>query len=298
MGFPSRITYDLVLHLWKFFPMFPLYQFFIDYYPMGKTSVASRFNIPGHIGWALMEAPGFMTLLYIMWTLPEKGGGDGLPWQNWGMAALFTIHYLYRALLSPLVLNPSMSPIHPILFLAALSFQICNATCLGGWLAAYGPVTAADWHDRKLAVATGTIVFTLGLLGNMYHDDQLREIRRAAARKMQRREDMKGDGKYHDDAHREEGGEQKEQRRSVAKVYMVPENGLFRWVLYPHYLCEWIEWSGFWLIGGWACVPARCFFFNEVASMLPRAVTGKRWYVQRFGREKIGSRTAVVPWTI
>lgn len=191
-----------------------------------------------------------------------------------------------------------MSPIHPTIFLAALSFQLCNAICLGGWLAGYGPVTAADWRDRKLAVITGTIIFALGLVGNIYHDDVLREIRRAAARKMQLREDLNEEDHYDDDNADQEGKGQTKKRRSVAKVYLVPETGLFRWVLYPHYLCEWIEWSGFWLIGGWACVPGRCFVVNEVASMLPRAVIGKRWYVQRFGKEKVGSRKAVVPWTI
>lgn len=187
-----------------------------------------------------------------------------------------------------------MAPIHPIVFFAALGFQLCNAICLGGWLAGYGPVTAADWHDRKLAVVTGTIVFALGLLGNIYHDEQLREIRRAAARKLQqqRREEM------NDDHDGDDAGQRKRRGESVARVYVVPETGLFRWVLYPHYLCEWIEWTGFWLIGGWACVPARCFVVNEVAAMLPRAINGKRWYVRRFGKEKVGGRKAVIPWTI
>ncbi|MCJ1467758.1 hypothetical protein MMC07_006383 [Pseudocyphellaria aurata] len=270
---------------------------------MGKTSVESRLNIPGKWAWTGMEAPGFLTLLFIMWSLPRElaMGMEGesrmaLPWENWAMAALFTIHYLYRALLSPLVLNPSMSPIHPVIFLAALQFQLCNAICLGGWLAGYGPVTATDWQDRKLAVVTGTILFALGLLGNMYHDDVLREIRRSAAREMQRREKRRDDPNENDAD--EEGQEPKTNPRSVAKVYMVPENGLFRWVLYPHYLCEWIEWIGFWFIGGWACVPARCFVVNEVASMLPRAMIGKRWYVRRFGKAKVGNRKAVIPWAV
>lgn len=56
---------------------------------MGKTSIESRFNIPGKIGWATMEAPGFLTLLYIMTTLPQKNGIDHLPGANWLMAALF-----------------------------------------------------------------------------------------------------------------------------------------------------------------------------------------------------------------
>lgn len=57
-----------------------------------------------------MESPGFLTVLYCMFAIPEKEGLPGLPWANWTMAGMFTLHYLYRAILSPLVLNPSMSP--------------------------------------------------------------------------------------------------------------------------------------------------------------------------------------------
>lgn len=174
-----------------------------------------------------------------------------------------------------------MSPIHPVLILSALSFQLCNATCLGGWLASYGPTTTKEWEGHILWIETGLIVFALGLLGNMYHDDELREIRRAAARK-----NSAASGGAN------KGGS------ATAKVYDMPENGLFRLVLYPHYLCEWIEWIGFWMIGGWACVPARAFVLNEVAAMLPRALSGRQWYIQRFGKERVGNRKAVIPWLI
>jgi 3-oxo-5-alpha-steroid 4-dehydrogenase 1 len=56
---------------------------------MGKTSVRSRFNLPGRIGWFTMEAPGFITLLYIMFNLPKQIGIDRLPWPNWLLAGLF-----------------------------------------------------------------------------------------------------------------------------------------------------------------------------------------------------------------
>lgn len=56
---------------------------------MGKTSVASRLNLPGRIGWLTMEAPGFLTLAYLMKTLPEQHGIDDLPWQNKVLAGLF-----------------------------------------------------------------------------------------------------------------------------------------------------------------------------------------------------------------
>ena len=124
------------------------------------------------------------------------------------------------------------------------------------------------------------MIFAAGLLGNIYHDDELREVRRAAARDQERKSK----------ANQEQG-----KPKSVDKVYKVPQNGLFRVILYPHYLCEWIEWGGFWMIGGLGCVPARTFVLNEIATMTPRAVAGKRWYLERFGKEKIGSRKAVIP---
>lgn len=194
-----------------------------------------------------------------------------------------TIHYVYRALVSPLVLNPSMSPIHILVWVLALSFQLINATCIGGWLGGYGPTTQAEWTGGAMRLELGMMIFAIGLLGNMYHDDELREIRRAAARNQERKQKAqgeKGDGK------------------GVDKIYMVPENGLFKVVLYPHYLCEWIEWGGFWMIGGLACGPARTFLINEVAAMLPRALQGKQWYVERFGKERIGNRKAVIPGMI
>ena len=116
----------------------------------------------------------------------------------------------------------------------------------------------------------------------MYHDDELREIRRAAARNQKKKQEaVKEGGKASDEG--------------VEKVYMMPENGLFRLVLFPHYFCEWIEWCGWWMIGGLSCTPARCFVVNEISTMLPRAMNGRQWYLERFGKEKVGSRKAVIP---
>jgi 3-oxo-5-alpha-steroid 4-dehydrogenase 1 len=176
-----------------------------------------------------------------------------------------------------------MSPIHIVVCLMALSFQLSNATALGGWLAAYGPVTAAAWSRRSTAtLGLGAAVWAAGLAGNIWHDDILRELRRKAAREQAEKE-------------AKEGAAAKAQGKSVDKVYLMPEAGLFRWILYPHYLCEWIEWAGFWAFGGPACIPARSFVVNEVATMWPRARQGYFWYIHRFGKEKVGSRTAILP---
>ncbi|KAI9787777.1 MAG: hypothetical protein M1835_002638 [Candelina submexicana] len=233
-----------------------------------------------------MEAPGFITLLYIMNTLPKELGIASLPRENWVMAGLFsnlrtqTVHYIYRALLAPLLLNPSMSPMQPTVWAGALCFQLINATSIGGWLAGYGPTGRNYWAGRWGYIEVGLMIFGVFFLANIFHDDELREIRRAAARNQKRAAEARG----------EKAGD-----KSVDKVYMMPESGLFRAVLFPHYFCEWIEWAGFWMVGGLQCTPARSFLLSEISTMTPRALQGKRWYVKKFGAEKVGSKKAVVP---
>lgn len=252
---------------------------------MGKTSVNSRLNLPGRIAWLTMEAPGFLTLSYIMRVLPARQGIDDLPWQNKVLGGLFVIHYLYRAVAFPLI-APSMSPMHVLIWASALGFQLVNATCLGSWLAAYGPVTEAAWEGSvPLAqFVAGIALFYVGLAANFFHDEELREIRR----RERRRQDKL--------VRQQQGGGQG--AASVDKHYRIPQAGLFRYVLYPHYLCEWIEWTGFWMAAGWGSAPARAFLVNEVFAMLPRAVNGRKWYVQTFGEDKIRSKWVVIPGLI
>lgn len=271
---------------------------------MGKTSVDSRLNLPGRVAWILMEAPGFMTLLYMMKTLPQMHGIDDLPWQNRVLAGLFVsarrffffftfgqvlflpssrpqvIHYTYRAIIFPLI-QPSMSPIHILVALMAVGFQVLNGTCIGAWLAAYGPVTAEAWAEQSSTgqFVAGIAIFYIGLASNFFHDEELREIRRTEKRRQERILGERAGGKT----------------VSVEKHYQVPQAGLFRYVLYAHYLCEWLEWTGFLMAAGWGCAPAWAFLTNEVCAMLPRAVKGKKWYIERFGEDKIRNKWAVLP---
>ena len=195
-----------------------------------------------------------------------------------------TIHYIYRSIVYT-YLSPSISPIYAPLWLGALAFNLANGLSIGGWLGGFGPTTKAEWNGSALRVELGMMIWAVGLFANMWHDDELREIRRAAARSQKKRTEGQGE-------------EEKKAGKGVEKVYMIPDNGLFRIVLFPHYLTEWIEWAGFWLVGGWQCTPARIFLVNEISTMLPRAVQGKQWYLERFGKEKVGSKKAVIPGVI
>ncbi|KAK7532316.1 3-oxo-5-alpha-steroid 4-dehydrogenase-like protein [Phyllosticta citribraziliensis] len=291
---PSRENWEWVVWAWQLFPVVTAIQWVTDWYPQGKTSIDSRWNMPGKWAWFTMEIPGFITLLYIMWSLPkELGLEEPLPWGNWTMAGMFTVHYIYRAILAPLVLNPSMSPIHPIVWASAIAFQLTNAISIGGWLGGHGPTTPYDWQGHLYNAELALVLWIWALLANMYHDDDLREIRRAAARRARKAvvDRLRADGKPTDDA----AVDRECANSSVDKVYMIPKNGLFGWVLYAHYLCEWVEWAAFWWVGGWSCAPARAFLLNEIATMLPRALAGRRWYAEKFGDDKLEGRKAIIP---
>jgi hypothetical protein len=114
---PSRENWELISKIWQLFPLvrtahpsrstklpssvcayskymanskqFTAVQWLTTWYPMGKTSIESKLNIPGRIGWMTMEAPGFILLLYIMFTLPGETGMESVPISNWAMAGMF-----------------------------------------------------------------------------------------------------------------------------------------------------------------------------------------------------------------
>jgi 3-oxo-5-alpha-steroid 4-dehydrogenase 1 len=253
-------------------------QWVTKWYGMGKTSKPSMFNLPGRWAWFFMEVPGFLTLLYCMRTLPVQLGLVALPWQNKLLGGLFVLHYLYRAVAFPF-LQPSINEMHVLNASSALMFQLTNGVCIGSWLGGYGPVTQAQWAEQVSSTQFlgGVVVFCLGLAGNYFHDEHLRDIRRKARTK---KENKSADA---------------EKEHKTKRTYEIPQAGLFRYVFYPHYLCEWIEWIGFWMACGWGCAPARAFLVNEIMSMLPRAVNGAAWYRDYFGEEKTKGKKAIVP---
>ena len=260
---------------------------------MGKTSIISRFNIPGRYAWFAAEAVGPINLLYIMMALPAKLKpppsaasslfGTGLPAKNEILGLLYLIHYLNRSVISPLFLNPSMSPIHVGIALDMAVFQFMNSTSVGTWLV-YSARDARTENGSLVSVGSivGMLLFVLGLAGNIWTETRLYELRRGAARRK-----AKSEGKA---------------VVTYDKVYVIPPaQGFFKYILYPHFVLEWIEWSGYWLLGGiwglgWRSRSAAFWFLVcELAVMLPRTVTGRKWYEERFGKRALGGRSAAFP---
>ncbi|KAG6908164.1 hypothetical protein DXG01_005864 [Tephrocybe rancida] len=271
--------------------------------PFGRftpKNQSSIFLVDGIKSWIVMElvAPtSFLCSILTSSTRPPIRSAQSF------IASLYLLHYLNRALLSPLR-TPSRSKSHIVVPLAGITFNIINGFLLGSYIAS---PTARSYLTNALArpsFLVGIALWALGAAGNIWHDEILLNIRRKARSK----------GKARDDASTEH--------------YAIPHGGLYALVSYPNYLCEWIEWAGFALAASPPplsslssapvsifealrtalktpaasfaplLTPPYVFLLNEVVLMLPRAIRGHRWYRTRFGVAYPPERRAVIPFLV
>lgn len=265
---------------------------------MGRTSSNSKYlNLPGRYAWSLAEIVGPLNLIYILFSLPKvlhplssmTKTVTGLPVTHEIMGLLYVLHYINRAIITPLFVAPSMSPIHLIVFFAMSLFQYLNSTSVAGWIC-YSAQQQASKSSSKVDVrlitplsVVGFILFIFGMAGNISSEWYLFKLRRGAAKRK-----AKSEGKA---------------TITYDKVYVIPEpNGYFKYVLFPHYLLEWVEWTGYWMLGiawglgwSWSKSAALMFLINELFSMAPRAYSGVDWYEKKFGKRAVAGRKAVIP---
>lgn len=174
--------------------------------------------------WILMEIVSPLTMLYTVFTNPERN--SPLPGSHQWLIFLFCVHYFHRSIISPLRYictlhtsgglrltpthrNPSMAPVHIIIAFCAVVFNLINGSLIGGWLGGYGSASSVPaWQ-----LLSGSFIWAAGFCGNIYHEEILRNIRR-------------------------DGPIDKEHEGRVVvdngRVYRVPEGGLFRLIWHPH----------------------------------------------------------------
>ncbi|KAL5362321.1 hypothetical protein BJX96DRAFT_100182 [Aspergillus floccosus] len=279
---PTPETYIIALFIFQYFPVFSIIQWLTSFHPAGKTSLSRSFlNFPGRLGWFIMEIVGPANLLYTLGSSSSSSSSShhhngpvfwALPWPNKLVAALYLTHYANRAIISPFFMAPSMSPIHLLVIAMAVAFNWLNSTCIAGWVLGYpvpvrgyatGGGLVAEQPSRAVAVLpyVGVVVFGLGMLGNIRAERTLFQLRREEAdKRATKKVDSTGPG-----------------AASYSKVYVIPPAaGLFRSILYPHYVCEWLEWVGFVLVGtavypsaSLVAAPASSAVFGSAASLLP-----------------------------
>jgi len=217
------------------------------------------------------------------------------------LAGLFVLHYLNRAIISPLR-SPGRTRTHIIVPICGVIFNIINPPLLAAYLSAQ-PAPAAmevEFFNRisnRFSVPAsqfpfsnsvrgppshawslasywiGLSAFFLGFISNIIHDEILYDLRR--------NHPPSADGKPR---------------------YAIPMGGLYKWISYPNYFSEWIEWTGYAIAATagqtnqWAYTAPWIFVVSEVVLMLPRAWKGHLWYHQKFKGEYPKERRAVIPY--
>ncbi|KKZ66088.1 hypothetical protein EMCG_08153 [[Emmonsia] crescens] len=333
----SPEAYIVLLTIFQYFPMVAFIQLATPFYPQGKTSLpSSRLNFPGRYAWLCMESVGALNLLYTLCTGTSRFPDGQLPIWHKIVACLYVLHYLNRAVITPLFLAPSMSPIHLIIIFAAMGFNYLNSSCIAGWLLGYGTPILGSTAPTHLSPTSsfstkyfpaeyipyiGLCLFLIGMYGNIKAEGTLFRLRREEV----------------DDNNNNKANPPQNPKNKYDKVYVLPPStGWFRTILFPHYVFEWLEWFGFLLIGfsitpvpstassattttstsaltlapyyaplanhlldKWGIpfpLPAIAFLVNVISTTAVRASWGRKWYVDRFGAERVGRRGAFVPY--
>ncbi|KAH9925747.1 uncharacterized protein B0H18DRAFT_1094842 [Fomitopsis serialis] len=185
-------------------------------------------------------------------------------------------------------ITPPLSPTHPSTFVVLLVVVHYINRAIISPLRSYlsspeSQAYLANAFSRPLFWA-GVGLWALGLVGNVVHDEILLDIRR----------NNKSTLKPKDAADEQPGSDATGKRVNKPERYEIPYGYLYRYISYPNYLSEWIEWLGFGLAAALlpsfaspgeflaTLAPPHFFFINEIVLMLPRAYRGHIWYHTRF----------------
>ncbi|OAX41232.1 hypothetical protein K503DRAFT_863996 [Rhizopogon vinicolor AM-OR11-026] len=253
--------------------------------PFGKfaPSNESIFVMDGIKSWIVMELVSPLAFIAALYRAPLSTSPSALSTPQIILAGLFLVHYLNRAILSPLR-TPSRSKSHIIVSLSGVAFNLPNGTLMGAYLTSPSATAFLAGALSRPSFWAGILLWAAGFAGNILHDEVLLNIRRNATAKGKRNENQVG--KEH---------------------YAIPRGYLYRYISYPNYFCEWLEWFGYALAAApfpafmslsatmQTIQPPWLFIWAEVLLMISRAYKGHRWYHKKFP-EYPKERKAVVPF--
>jgi len=218
--------------------------------------------------WMVMEIPNLFQVARVLVnrsSSSSSSSGDGCSletnffsidaWKNPNpydvLLCLFTVHYVHRAVIYPLIRMRSTQSRPMPLLVCASAFLFCS---VNGYLQSesldmqYNAVIDGRLKTNRLHehnFKSGIVLFLLGLGINIYSDEILLRIKRTS------------------------GGN-----------YQIPKGFLFEYVSCPNMFGEIVEWFGFAI----ACnsVAAFSFAFYTFCNLAPRAHSHHRWYKKNF----------------
>jgi 3-oxo-5-alpha-steroid 4-dehydrogenase 1 len=239
-------------------------------------------TVPPRIAWCLFEIPNLFWAALCYCCRTDRRRIGFLPTPNMILLMLFVGHYINRAIVYPLTLNPHTKRLPLEIVLAAHLY-----TNINGYIQAQALCQFETFPDDTLRHPQfwlGMIIFGIGVAINWQSDDILRNLRKTTpiSTKQQQQQQQQ--------QIQEAGG------ATIAKKshYVIPNGGFFRYVSAPHYMGEILEWTGFAVAAqfSWASLSFAVF---TCANLIPRAVAHHQWYLVNF-KDYPRERTAVVPF--
>ena len=243
-----------------------------------KTLLGPKFIVPPRIGWCLFEIPNIFwaAVCYYQRTQQSTSSQSSLPLANTILLGLFIGHYINRAIVYPLTLNPHSKPLPLEICLAANLYTNINGYMQAQSLCQFD-IFPEDYDVTKSPqFIIGILIFVAGVAINWQSDDILRNLRSTS-----------------------KSTSSSTPKKSVSNSnshYVIPYGGFFRFVSCPHYLGEIMEWTGFAV----ACnhsLAAWSFVAFSAANLIPRAIAHHQWYLDKFQEDYPSlNRKAVIPF--
>ena len=183
-------------------------------------------------------------------------GNTNKNWVMWVFFICWVGHYTNRSIIYPLrQKNPAKMPLSIALF--AFLFNVVNGFLNGYFLGSIQSYTMDYLSNWNFIL--GIILFLIGMRINMQSDTILLSL------------------------------------RSKNKGYQIPKGGFFKYISYPNYFGEILEWTAFALMTwSWAGLS---FMIWTMANLVPRAIKGHQWYHQQFD-DYPEDRKAIFPFVL
>jgi hypothetical protein len=207
-------------------------------------------TVPARLGWFLFESVALVAFWWFYWQGPRAH--ELVPRV---FLALWSLHYVHRAWLQPL-LSRSDKRMPLLVVTSAIAFNVLNTWLNARSLTEFGPIYETSWL-WSFRFLYGMLLFFTGFAVNRWADWQLARLRARS------------------------GGR-----------YAVPSGGLFEEISCPNYFGECMMWMG-WAVATWS-LAGLSFALFTAANLIPRAVSHHAWYRRTFP-EYPRRRKAVIP---
>lgn len=194
------------------------------------------------------------------------------------LLSLFAMHYINRAIVYPLRMNPNCQPVPLVVTLSAMmvttlngylqSFYLVNVEKLPPMVLGFANGGGGELTRENLQCWLGILIFFIGMGVNIHSDGVLRNLRRYGP------------------------SENKQQQQ---RTYYIPQSPLFAYISCPNFFGEILEWFGFSMASQFS-LPSVAFFLYTASNLIPRGIAHHEWYLIKFEDYPKERRWAVVPF--